>query len=86
MRHRADEGFWAAYQRLPEPVKLRADKAFDLLKSNPKHPSVHFKKIGRRWSARVDLNYRALALETDDGYFWYWIGSHDDYERMLRGV
>jgi hypothetical protein len=43
-----------------------------------------FKKIGHRWSARVGRGYRALALEVDDGFLWYWIGSHDDYDRLIK--
>lgn len=83
MRHVANEDFWNAYGALPEAVRNRADKCFALLKQDPKYPSLHFKKIGPRWSARVGSGYRALALEIDGGYLWYWIGSHADYDRML---
>ena len=41
------------------------------------------RKSGRYWSARVGLRYRALALEVDDGYLWFWIGSHADYDRLI---
>lgn len=60
-----------------------ADKDFELLKANPRHPSLHFKRIGELWSVRVGAHYRALATEDDDGYVWFWIGSHDDYDRLL---
>jgi hypothetical protein len=82
-RHQADAEFWALYDDLPLQVRRQADKAFALLKENPDHPALHFKKIGLRWSVRVSLRYRALALETDDGYLWYWIGSHAAYDRMI---
>jgi hypothetical protein len=84
MRHQADQDFWKAYEALPQGTRDLADKAFVLLKKNSKHPSLHFKKIGRRWSVRVSAKYRALALEIDDGFLWYWIGPHDAYERMIR--
>lgn len=84
MRHRADEDFWKAYDALPTDIREQADKSFMLLKQNPGHPSLHFKKIGRRWSARVGRRHRALALEVDDGLLWYWIGSHADYDRLIR--
>lgn len=61
-----------------------ADKTFQLLKENPRHPSLQFKKVGGFWSARVGLAYRALAVEDDAGFIWVWIGSHADYERMTR--
>ena len=83
MRHRASPGFWKCYDALPEQFRNRADRAFTLLKANPSHPSLHFKKVGEYWSARIDLNHRALALRTDDGYLWFWIGTHDGYDRQL---
>ena len=83
MRHRADADFWGLYHALPEQTRERADKAFALLKENPQHPSLRFKKVGTKWSARVDRQYRALAIETDDGLLWTWIGSHDDYIREI---
>jgi hypothetical protein len=69
---------------LPEPVRRQADEAFERLKSDPRHPSLHFKKVGRFRSARVGLRYRALAVESDEGLVWFWIGSHADYDEMIR--
>lgn len=83
MKHLADHGCWAAYDALPSNVRGQADRAFVLMKQDPKHPSLHFKKIGPRWSARVGRKYRALALETDGGFLWYWIGSHADYDQLI---
>ena len=55
-----------------------------MLKSNPRHPSLNFKKVGLYWSARVGLEYRALALADDEGFVWVWIGHHDDYDRLVN--
>ena len=65
MRHFASPAFWEAYQKLPPAVRELADKNYALLKSDPRHPSLHLKKVGRFWSARVGLRYRALATEVD---------------------
>jgi hypothetical protein len=67
MEHSATEAFWRAYEALPLEIRNRADKQFALLKNNPQHPSLQFKKVGESrgqevWSARVTLNYRMLAL------------------------
>jgi hypothetical protein len=51
---------------------------------DPTHPSLHFKKLGRVWSARIGLHYRALGLMKDDTVEWFWIGPHDEYDRILR--
>ena len=88
MRHRAATDFWEAYSALPEDIRIRADKQFSVLKTNPQHPSLQFKKVGERkgreiWSVRVTLNYRALALKQQDGYLWFWIGDHRSYEALI---
>lgn len=88
MQHRASSGFWKEYEALPQGIRSRADKQFALLKSNPEHPSLQFKKVGESrgqeiWSARVKLNYRALAVKRVGGYLWFWIGSHETYESLI---
>jgi len=84
MRHFASAAFWEAYGRLPAAVRDLADKNFALLKSDPGHPSLRFKKIDRLWSVRIGLRYRALATEVDGGLLWFWIGSHADYDRLIK--
>lgn len=84
MKHRASREFWNLHRALPEEIRTTADKAFALLKQDPRHPSLRFKKIGRFRSARVGLHYRALAVEVSDGLLWFWIGSHADYDRLVK--
>ena len=85
MRHRTTDSFWQLYDALPADIRKQADAAYAQLKADPRHPSLHFKRIaGDRWSARVSRRYRALALEVDGGYVWVWIGSHSDYDRILK--
>ena len=84
MKHFASPAFWDAYRRLPERVRERADKNFALLKQDPQHTSLHLKRVGRYWAVRVGLRYRALAVEVDAGLLWFWIGSHSDYDEMLK--
>ena len=83
MTHLASPEFWACYRSLPANVQELADKNFDLLKSNPRHPSLHFKKISKYRSVRVGIYYRALAVEIPEGLLWFWIGSHSDYDKIL---
>jgi hypothetical protein len=63
LTHHASPEFWTYYRALPVAIREQADKAFELLKANPQHRSLHFKKVGRFWSARVGLHYRAIAVE-----------------------
>jgi hypothetical protein len=81
--HRTTPQFWARFEDLPLSVQEMARKSFDLLKANPRHPSLHFKKVGRFWSARVGLNHRVLAVEDGSDFIWVWIGNHDDYDRLI---
>ena len=83
MRHLASPAFWQSYSRLPENIRTLADKNDALLKTNPRHPSLQFKKVGRFWSVRVGGRYRALAIDVEDGLLWFWIGSHADYDAMI---
>jgi hypothetical protein len=65
-------------------VRAAADKSFALLKRDPRHPSLHFKCIkDDLWSVRIGRTYRALAIEGADGFHWFWIGSHADYDRLV---
>ncbi|MEA2876985.1 MAG: hypothetical protein QOF14_2181 [Hyphomicrobiales bacterium] len=84
MRHFASSAFWEAYEKLPVAVRESADKSYALLKRDPHHPSLHLKKVGRIWSVRVGLRYRTLATEVEGGLLWFWIGSHADYDAMIR--
>jgi hypothetical protein len=84
MNHRATARFWACYRGLPEEVRRQADRDYELLRADPRHPSLHFKKVGAFWSVRVGLHYRALAVEDGDNIVWVWIGSHAEYDRLVQ--
>lgn len=86
MKHRASVRFWDAYNRLTPDIQAQADKQFELLKRDPRHPSLHFKKVGKLWSARVNLAVRALAVEDGEDFVWFWIGDHREYERLIGTI
>jgi hypothetical protein len=83
LKHFATPRFWACYRALPAAVQKLADEKYALLKSDPQHPSLHFKKIGRIWSARVGLHYRVLGADSSAGVVWFWIGTHAEYDRLI---
>lgn len=84
VNHFATPDFWYCYRRLPKDIRELADKNFALLRQDPHYPSLRFKKVGSYWSARVGLQYRALARDRPEGFVWFWIGPHSDYERLLK--
>jgi hypothetical protein len=78
--------FWATYESLDEDAKRSARKAYLLWARNPFHPSLHFKCINREenvWSVRITRGYRALGVLEGDTITWFWIGTHDEYERFI---
>jgi hypothetical protein len=83
MNHTASPDFWDEYNSLPADIQKLADKNYALLQANPRHPSLHFKKVGAFWSVRVGRNYRALAVEGNSGLVWFWIGEHTVYDRLI---
>ena len=87
MNHLTLPRFWQSYNRLPKDIQRHADKSYELLKNNPLHPSLHFKKVGNRkqlWSVRITDNYRALAIEKPEGIVWFWIGTHAEYDKLCN--
>ena len=86
MRYETVTAFWSHFGRLPTEARRAAQQAFARWVESPFHPSLHFKCVDKRerlWSLRVSRDYRALAADIEGVMTWYWIGSHDDYERML---
>ena len=86
MKHFAAPRFRDCYAQLPLPAGQLADDCFELLKKNPHHPSLHLKTVGKYKSVRVGLHHRALAVRIPDGLLWFWIGTHADYDRLLKGI
>jgi len=74
--HHAAPDFWNACRSLPKNIQELANRAFALLKADPYHPSLHFKKIGDLWSVRVGIHHRALGVDVEGGVLWLWIGTH----------
>lgn len=87
MNSRTIRPFWALYHALPTEARKEADKAFELFKDDPFHPGLQFKEVSRRysiWSARVGLHWRVLGYRNGANVSWYWIGSHADYDQIVK--
>ena len=87
MSSKATRRFWKLYQALPEFVQRLAVKNYRLWCENPQHPSLDFKPLagsGERYSIRVGDHYRALGRKINGGYEWVWIGTHENYNKLVR--
>lgn len=79
--------FWKLYYRLPNDVQRLASKTYRIWQQNPETPGLHFKRVGSTrpvYSIRIGGYYRALGLLHDDTVTWFWIGRHDEYERLIK--
>lgn len=86
MKSRTVRSSWDAYTLLPEQTKKAARKNFLLWSESPFHPSLHFKCVNqeeRIWSVRVTQGYRALGILDADTVTWFWIGGHQEYQRLF---
>jgi len=85
MKHFASKNYWDCYHKLPDKIRQSADRCFLLLKKDPHHRSLHFKKIKKIWSVRINIAYRSLGVSTPekDGIVWFWIGNHDQYDKLI---
>lgn len=87
MISRTTRRFREAYGRLPEHARRRAREAYRRFRSNPSHRSLRFKQVHAIqpiYAARVGLEYRALAVVDGEVVIWFWIGTHADYDQLLR--
>ncbi len=83
IRSFAVPSFWACYKELPSHIRALADKQFRLFRKNPDHPSLGFDRKGEVCTAEIGRSYRALARQKGNDLYWFWIGSHEAYNRLL---
>ena len=72
---------------LPPEVRQTAKKNYTLWRSNPNHPGLDFKQAHTRrpiYSMKVGMGWRVLGTVEGDIITWFWIGSHNDYDKLLK--
>jgi hypothetical protein len=78
--------FWKLFAALPAEVQDLASEKYELFKQDPYHPSLGFKAKGKVWTVDIGRSYRAIASRTGNDLLWFWIGSHEDYNDVLKRV
>jgi hypothetical protein len=84
---RRSSAFWKAFDRLPPRVQEQARGALIRFSQDPQHPSLELKQVHPSqpiFSVRVSRGYRALAFRRPDRWVWFWIGSHAEYDSLLK--
>ncbi len=89
MKSSRTRDFRRLFLKLPQQVKETARKNYQLWRQNPSHPSLEFKQINTKdnlWSVRVGIGWRALGVMKvkEDKIVWFWIGSHAEYDKLLK--
>ncbi len=87
MKSSVTKSFRRCLEALPESVQQQASKAYTLWKTDPYHPSLQFKRVSQKqpiYSVRIGLNYRALGLLESNHIYWYWMGTHNEYDELLK--
>ena len=86
MKSRTRPSFWRAYAALDSRNREAARRAYRLFLENPSHPSLRFKKLGGYediWSVRITEQYRAVGERRGDTVIWFWIGTHNEFEKLF---
>jgi len=87
MNSRLTHDFIARFRELPDSIQLQARRVYQLWRYHPTHPSLHFKRVHQHeplYSVRIEIGWRALGLLEGDTIYWFWIGSHSDYNHLLK--
>jgi hypothetical protein len=87
MISKTSERFWRHYYVLPDSVRKEAKKAYQQFKKDPLYPGLRFKRIHSTrpiYSLRITKDYRAVGIQQDNQIIWFWIGSHSEYELILK--
>ena len=87
MKSHVTSAFRKALASLPGDVRRQARSAYRQFVENPRHPSLRFRQIhgsDRLVSVRISREYRAVGVRiSPDEIVWFWLGTHDEYEKLL---
>lgn len=89
MISRTTDEFRKNFDGLPKEVQSIALSKFKIWKNNPGHPSLRFKQISSLkpvYSIRISIGYRAIGVKESDVIIWFWIGSHSDYDKLIKNL
>ena len=87
MKSVTTERFRRLYAAAGAQRQAQIKRSYRLWIDNPSHPSIRFKKVHDTepiYSARVDLDWRALGVLEAGSVVWFWVGPHDEYDALLK--
>jgi ribosomal protein L31E len=81
-----ESSYWKGMDKLPEEVRVMAEKTYAIWRDDPKNPLLRFKKIHPSqpiYSFRVGLAYRTIGVDSDGRLIWFWVGSFDEFSKEV---
>jgi len=82
------KAFKSLFDSLPDNVKENARKQYKAFLENQAHPSLRRKQVGstrnnkfKIYEVTIGMGYRATYFRDGDVYVWFWIGTHDSFDR-----
>ncbi len=70
---------------LPPEIRTQAENSYRTFKIDPTHKGLDFKKLAGTkdlYSVRIGIHYRALGRMNKSEIIWFFIGGHDEYDRL----
>lgn len=89
MKSVTTRSFRRGFRSLPPEIQSQARLAYSLFRDNPRHPGLRFKKVHPTqpvYSARISQDYRAVGVLRGEEVVWFFIGSHRQYDALLRSL
>ena len=83
------ERFRNLLKRLPQEIQKHVRQTYVQFKENPYHPGLRFKRVHSKrpiYAVRISKNYRVLGIQKNGEIVWFWIGSHSDYDKILKQI
>ena len=87
MISKTTQRFRERLSKLPNDVRKQTASKYRLFCEDPDHPSINFKKVHPDkpvYSARITIKYRAVGIIEDKTIVWFWVGTHSEYEELLK--
>lgn len=77
--------FWTCFNALPAEIQQQAREKYRLWQADTFHASLHFKPLVENvWSVRINQSFRALGRKQNNLIVWFWIGTHAEYDELLK--
>lgn len=77
--------FWTCFNSLPAEIQHVAREKYRLWQEDAFNAALHFKPLFKDvWSVRINQNYRALGRRKGNLIVWFWIGTHAEYDQLLK--